>query len=107
MLIVTVFDEENLNHVEAAIYDAKIPSITPHRRDTRTLRIPVPKPTLDSRLSVVTAAAKKAEDTRVQCRKLHQASIKKGKYEKCRLNWRCFRICLATMLPRSTKLWRT
>ncbi|PBK88249.1 hypothetical protein ARMGADRAFT_1054941 [Armillaria gallica] len=59
MLVVTVFDEENLNH-----------------------------PTLDSRLSVVTAAAKKAEDARVQCRKLHQASIKKGKYEKRRLNWR-------------------
>ncbi|KAK0191871.1 ribosome recycling factor domain-containing protein [Armillaria mellea] len=82
MLVVTVFDEENLKHVEAAIYDAKIPSITPQRQDTRTLRIPVPKPTLDAKSSVVTAAGKKAEDARVQCRKLHQASVKKGKYER-------------------------
>ncbi|KAK0452149.1 ribosome recycling factor domain-containing protein [Desarmillaria tabescens] len=82
MLVVTVFDEENLKHVEAAIYDAKIPSITPQRQDTRTLRIPVPKPTLDAKSSVVTAARKKAEDARVQCRKFHQASVKKGKYDK-------------------------
>ncbi|KAK0434226.1 hypothetical protein EV421DRAFT_1352429 [Armillaria borealis] len=82
MLVVTVFDEDNLKHVEAAIYDAKIPSITPQRQDTRTLRILVPKPTLDAKSSVVTGAGKKAEDARVQCRKLHQASVKKGKYEK-------------------------
>ncbi|PBK68500.1 hypothetical protein ARMSODRAFT_1040085 [Armillaria solidipes] len=82
MLVVTVFDEENLKHVEAAIYDAKTSSIMPHRQDTRTLRIPVPKPTLDAEPSVVTGAWKKAEDARVQCRKLHQASLKKGKYEK-------------------------
>ncbi|KAK0229569.1 ribosome recycling factor-domain-containing protein [Armillaria nabsnona] len=62
MLVVTVFDEEYLKHVDAAIYDAKIPSITPQRQDTRTLRIPVPKPTLDAESSVVTAAAKKAVD---------------------------------------------
>ncbi|KAK0490403.1 ribosome recycling factor [Armillaria novae-zelandiae] len=82
MLVVTVFEEDNLKHVEAAIYDAKIPSITPQRQDTRTLRIPVPKPTLDAKSSVVTAAGKKAEEARVQCRKLHQTSVKKGKYEK-------------------------
>ncbi|PBK65720.1 ribosome recycling factor [Armillaria solidipes] len=82
MLVVTVFEEDNLKHVEAAIYDAKIPSITPQRQDTRALRIPVPKPTLDAKSSVVAAAGKKAEEARVQCRKLHQASLKKGKYEK-------------------------
>ncbi|PBK65713.1 ribosome recycling factor [Armillaria solidipes] len=82
MLVVTVFEEDNLKHVEAAIYDAKLPSITPQRQDTRTLRIPVPKPTLDAKSSVVAAAGKKAEEARVQCRKLHQTSVKKGKYEK-------------------------
>ncbi|PBK68503.1 hypothetical protein ARMSODRAFT_975907 [Armillaria solidipes] len=60
----------------------RYPSITPQRQDTRTLRIPVPKPTLGTESSVVTAAGKKAEDARMQCRKLHQASVKKGKYEK-------------------------
>ncbi|KAK0185139.1 hypothetical protein F5146DRAFT_1071578, partial [Armillaria mellea] len=64
-LVVTVFGEDNLKHVEAATYDAKLPSITPQRQDTRTLRIPVPKPTLDAQSSV-----------------LHQTSVKKGKYEK-------------------------
>ncbi|SJL01266.1 uncharacterized protein ARMOST_04584 [Armillaria ostoyae] len=59
MLVVTVFEEDNLKHVEAAIYDAKLPSITPQRQDTRTLRIPVPKPTLDAKSSVVAAAGKK------------------------------------------------
>ncbi|PBL01845.1 ribosome recycling factor [Armillaria gallica] len=82
MLVVTVFEEDNLKHVEAAIYDAKLPSITPQRQDTRTLRIPVPKPTLDAKSSVVAAAGKNAEEARVQCRKLHQTSVKKGKYEK-------------------------
>ncbi|KAK0493853.1 ribosome recycling factor [Armillaria luteobubalina] len=74
MLVVTVFDEENLKHVEAAIYDGKIPSITPQRQDTRTLRIPVPKPTLDAKSIVVSAAGKKVKDAR--------ANVKKGKYEK-------------------------
>ncbi|KAK0183822.1 ribosome recycling factor domain-containing protein [Armillaria mellea] len=82
MLVVTVFDEDNLKHVKAAIYDAKLPSITPQRQDTRTLRILVPKPTLDAKSSVVAAAGKKAEEARVQCRKLHQTSVKNGKYEK-------------------------
>ncbi|SJL16641.1 uncharacterized protein ARMOST_20168 [Armillaria ostoyae] len=72
----------NPKHVEAAIYDENIPSITPQRQDTRTSRIPVPKSTLDAKSSVVTTTGKKAGDARVQCRQLHQASIKKGKYEK-------------------------
>ncbi len=42
----------------------------------------MPKPTLDAKSSVVAAAGKKAEEARVQCRKLHQTSVKKGKYEK-------------------------
>ncbi|KAK0231433.1 hypothetical protein IW262DRAFT_1454445 [Armillaria fumosa] len=42
MLVVTVFEEDNLKYVEAAIYDAKIPSITPQRQDTRTLRSQCP-----------------------------------------------------------------
>ncbi|KAK0452004.1 uncharacterized protein EV420DRAFT_1273974, partial [Desarmillaria tabescens] len=69
-------------HVEDAIYDAKMPSITPQRQDARTLRIPVPKPTLDAKSLVVVATGKRAEEARVQCRKLHQTSVKKGKYEK-------------------------
>ncbi|KAK0477883.1 hypothetical protein IW261DRAFT_253660 [Armillaria novae-zelandiae] len=36
ILVMTVFDEENFKHVETAIYDAKIPPITPQRLHTRT-----------------------------------------------------------------------
>ncbi|KAK0483042.1 hypothetical protein EDD18DRAFT_1336402 [Armillaria luteobubalina] len=53
MLVVIVFEEDNLKHVEAAIYDAKIPSITLQRQDTQTLRSLVPKPTLDAKYSKI------------------------------------------------------
>lgn len=34
---------QNLKAIEAAIYEAKLPGITPQRQDARTLRIPVPR----------------------------------------------------------------
>ncbi|KAF9071903.1 ribosome recycling factor domain-containing protein [Rhodocollybia butyracea] len=81
-LIITVFEEESLKHVERALYDAKLPNITPQKMDNRALRIPVPKPTVEARNVLFTAAQRQGEDTRVQIRKHHQASLKKGKYEK-------------------------
>ncbi|KAG7091956.1 hypothetical protein E1B28_008345 [Marasmius oreades] len=82
LLLVTVFDEEYLKHIERAIYEAKLPNIVPQKHDTRTIKIPIPKPTVEARLASVTAAQKQAEDSRVQIRKHHQASLKKGKYGK-------------------------
>ncbi|TFY57615.1 hypothetical protein EVG20_g8475 [Dentipellis fragilis] len=82
MLIVTVFDTHTLKAVETAIYDAKLPNIVPQRADERTLRIPIPKPTVDARLAMYTVAARHAEESRMQIRKQHQASLKKGKYAK-------------------------
>jgi ribosome recycling factor len=40
------------------------------------------RPTVDARTALFTTAQRKAEDTRVQIRKLHQASLKRGKYVK-------------------------
>jgi len=40
------------------------------------------RPTVETRTTLHTTAQREAETTRVQIRKLHQASIKKGKYEK-------------------------
>ncbi|KAK0492527.1 hypothetical protein EDD18DRAFT_1290211 [Armillaria luteobubalina] len=54
MLVVTVLDVKNLKHVEGTMHDTKIPSFTPQRQDTRTLRIPVPKPMLDAKSSRAT-----------------------------------------------------
>ncbi|PFH46795.1 hypothetical protein AMATHDRAFT_77506 [Amanita thiersii Skay4041] len=82
MLLVTVFDEHTLKQVEQAIYEAKIPNVVPQKQDSRTIKIPMPKPTVEARHAIYTAQQRKAEDIRVQIRKQHQTSIKKGKYEK-------------------------
>ncbi|KAJ4468753.1 ribosome recycling factor domain-containing protein [Lentinula aciculospora] len=82
-LIITVFEEESLKHVERALYDAKLPGLSSFQKhDNRTLKIPVPKPTVEARKALFAAAERQAEDTRVQIRRHHQASLKKGKYEK-------------------------
>ncbi|KAF8340919.1 ribosome recycling factor domain-containing protein [Amanita rubescens] len=81
-LIVTVFDEQTTKEVERAIYDAKIPHVVPQRFDKRTIKIPIPKPTVETRIAEYTAQHKKAEDIRVQIRKVFQASVKRGKYGK-------------------------
>jgi len=82
VLIVSVFEDSSLPHVESALYEAKIPGVVPQRVDARTIRVPIPKPTVETRNSVQTAAQREAENTRVQLRKHHQASVKKGKFEK-------------------------
>jgi len=81
-LVVTVFEPQNLKHVQDALYDAKIQGVIPQRVDERTLRIPIPKPTVEARLAAHSTASKQAENARVQIRRQHQASVKKGKYSK-------------------------
>ncbi|KAI1798073.1 ribosome recycling factor [Ganoderma leucocontextum] len=81
-LLVTVFEEHSLKYVEQAIYDAKLPSITPQKVDSRTIKIPIPKPTVETRNALYTTASRQAEDVRVQLRKLHQALLKKADVSK-------------------------
>ncbi|PPR08296.1 hypothetical protein CVT24_002454 [Panaeolus cyanescens] len=81
-LIVTLFDEHTVKHVEAALYESGIPGVVPHRQDARTIKIPIPKPTVEARKELFAAAKRKAEDIRVQIRKQHTVSLKRGKYEK-------------------------
>ncbi|OSD08172.1 ribosome recycling factor [Trametes coccinea BRFM310] len=76
-LIVTVFEEHTLKSVEQAIYEAKIPGATPQRLDNRTIKVPIPKPTVETRNALYTNATRLAEDARVQMRKHHQALLKK------------------------------
>ncbi|KAG6865527.1 hypothetical protein C0991_001720 [Blastosporella zonata] len=82
VLLVTPFEENTLKFIEQGIYEAKISGVVPQKQDSRTIRIPMPKPTVEARLSLYTAAQRKAEEIRVQVRKQHQASLKRGKYEK-------------------------
>ncbi|KAH9055622.1 ribosome recycling factor [Lactarius vividus] len=81
-LVVTVFEPQNLKHVQDALYDAKIQGVIPQRVDERTLRIPIPKPTVDARIAAYSTASKQAENARVQIRRQHQASVKRGKFPK-------------------------
>ncbi|KAI0360534.1 ribosome recycling factor [Trametes cingulata] len=81
-LLVTVFEEHTLKYVEQAIYDAKIPSVTPQKLDDRTIKISIPKPTVETRNALYTSATRQAEDIRVQLRKHHQALLKKEDIDK-------------------------
>jgi len=81
-LIVTVFEEHTLRYVEEALYDAKLPGVIPQKSDARTIKIPMPKPTVETRHAMFAAAQRQAEEARVHIRKQHQASLKKGKYAK-------------------------
>jgi ribosome recycling factor len=42
----------------------------------------LPRPTVEARLNAYSNASKLAEDARVQIRRQHQASLKKGKYSR-------------------------
>ena len=46
------------------------------------MRTPTTRPTVEARNSMQTIAQREAENTRVQLRKHHQASVKKGKFGK-------------------------
>ncbi|KAH9933916.1 uncharacterized protein B0H18DRAFT_982763 [Fomitopsis serialis] len=63
-------------------FDAKLPGVMPQRLDSRTLKIPMPKATVETRTTMVTAAQRQAEEVRQLVRKQHSASIKKGNYRK-------------------------
>ncbi|KAI0047737.1 ribosome recycling factor [Auriscalpium vulgare] len=82
VLVVTVFDTDNLKEVEDALYEAKLPGVVPQRLDERTIKIPIPKPTVDARTTLYQTAARQAEEARVQIRRQQQASVKKGKFAK-------------------------
>ncbi|EIN08786.1 ribosome recycling factor [Punctularia strigosozonata HHB-11173 SS5] len=82
MLVVTLFEEGSYKHVEDAILSARLPGITPQKYDTRTIRIPIPKPTVEARAALYTTAATQAEDVRNQIRKHRITAVKHGEYDK-------------------------
>ncbi|KAF8633885.1 hypothetical protein AX15_001191 [Amanita polypyramis BW_CC] len=82
ILMVTVFDDHMVKQVEQAIYEAKIPHVVPQRHDGRTIKIPIPRPTVETRVAEYAAQHRKSEDLRAQIRKALQISVKRGKYGK-------------------------
>jgi len=81
-LLVTLFEEHTMKFVEIGLYDAKLPNIIPQKQDNRTIKIPIPKPTVEARNALATTAQRLAEDGRVQLRKIQSTWTKKGKYAK-------------------------
>lgn len=79
VLVVTVFEEHTIKAVEKALYDAQLPGLTPQRTDARTILLPVPQPTVESKNALLQALQKQAEEAKVAIRKVHQASQKKVK----------------------------
>ncbi|KAF8589118.1 ribosome recycling factor, partial [Ramaria rubella] len=80
-LIITLFEDDNLKHVERAIYTAKIPNVVPQKVDARTVKVVIPRPTVEARIVLLNTASKTAEDTRVQIRKTRDASVRKHKWK--------------------------
>ncbi|KAG8878397.1 hypothetical protein FRB98_006133 [Tulasnella sp. 332] len=76
VLVVTVFDEHNLKAVEKAIYAANIPQVVPQKIDSRTIRIPMPKPTVEGKESFIKEGSKEAENTKKKIRAVREASAK-------------------------------
>ncbi|KAG8983965.1 hypothetical protein FRB93_006877 [Tulasnella sp. JGI-2019a] len=76
VLVVTVFDEHNLKAVEKAIYAASIPQVVPQKIDSRTIRIPMPKPTVEGKESFIKEGSKEAENTKKKIRAAREASAK-------------------------------
>ncbi|KAG8928993.1 hypothetical protein FRC00_001570 [Tulasnella sp. 408] len=76
VLVVTAFDEHNLKAIEKGIYSAEIPHCVPQRADGRTIRIPMPKPTLEDRASYIKTASKECEETKVKIRGINTAGLK-------------------------------
>ncbi|CAE6380995.1 unnamed protein product [Rhizoctonia solani] len=79
VLVITLFDEANTKDVESSIINAQIPNMNPQRADARTLRIVVPKPTMEARQAVVTNASRMAEDTKVKIRTSRESGMKELK----------------------------
>ncbi|KAG8726251.1 hypothetical protein FRC12_023564 [Ceratobasidium sp. 428] len=79
VLVITVFDEGNLKDVESSIIGAQIPNMIPQRTDARTLRIVVPKPTLEARQAIAAIASRLAEDAKVKIRTSRESGMKELK----------------------------
>ncbi|KAG9123510.1 hypothetical protein FRC07_014843 [Ceratobasidium sp. 392] len=85
VLVITVFDEGNLKDIETSIVNAQLPNMIPQRADTRTLRIVVPKPTMEARQAIATVASRQAEDAKVKIRTSRESGmreLKKMGYDK-------------------------
>ncbi|KAF8317196.1 ribosome recycling factor [Clavulina sp. PMI_390] len=75
-LLITLFDDKMLRKVEQAIFAQKIPGAIPQIVNETTIKIPISKPTMESRQAFVKDMAKLSETTRVTIRGFREAVLK-------------------------------
>ncbi|KAJ9092003.1 hypothetical protein QFC19_008871 [Naganishia cerealis] len=67
-LWVEVYDPDTLKPVESAIFAANLPGISPQKHDSRTLRIPISRPTNETRTAIEKMIADQGEAAKVRLR---------------------------------------
>ncbi|KAJ9127529.1 hypothetical protein QFC24_000938 [Naganishia onofrii] len=67
-LWVEVYDPDTLKHVESAIHAANLPGISPQKHSSRTLRIPISRPTNETRMAIEKMIADQGEAAKVRLR---------------------------------------
>ncbi|EJT99272.1 ribosome recycling factor [Dacryopinax primogenitus] len=80
ILVITVFDESDMKGVKTALQSDRY-SFVPQTVDQRTLRIPIPRPTAETRQELAKAAARLAEDARIKIRTARESGMKAFKAE--------------------------
>ena len=59
---------QTLKHVESAIHAANLPGISPQKHSSRTLRIPISRPTNETRMAIEKMIADQGEAAKVRLR---------------------------------------
>lgn len=80
-LWVEVYDEASLKFVDSAINKANLPGISPVKHDNLTLRIPVARPTADTRTAIMKHINDAAEQAKQQIRIARTDALKAIKHK--------------------------
>ncbi|KAG7571297.1 hypothetical protein FFLO_00809 [Filobasidium floriforme] len=80
-LWVEVYDEGSLKHIDSAIQKANLPGISPIKHDKLSLRIPVSRPTADTRTAIIKHMSDTAEQAKQQVRIARTDALKGIKHK--------------------------
>ncbi|KAI5452350.1 hypothetical protein NCC49_000911 [Naganishia albida] len=75
-LWVEVYDPDTLKHVESAIHAANLPGISPQKDSSRTLRIPISRPSSETRTAIEKMIADQGEAAKIRLRGARTDALK-------------------------------
>ncbi|KAJ9104384.1 hypothetical protein QFC20_004520 [Naganishia adeliensis] len=75
-LWVEVYDPDTLKHVESAIHSANLPGISPQKDSSRTLRIPISRPSSETRTAIEKMIADQGEAAKIRLRGARTDALK-------------------------------